>query len=234
MSFSILEKIADSLTFCRQCSLSCCNTTSVDPGIKVDRRSKRPTHYSMTNVLDREALFNFDRDYEVKRHPITETFCEEDVDVGKFITDIDGMCIYINEKGAEHLGKAIDEVRYSLIWTHNLFNEDAFAVSRLWTLALEEERPILYTERRIVKYSIVYLVIEAYPEFSGNRCKGMRGIIVRTIKPVWFNFRQELLKNQHLVNKFRDGTPHKKINQSHHRDEKTDHKYSEAKGRRKK
>jgi PAS domain-containing protein len=231
MSFSILEKIADSLTFCKQCSLSCCNTNNVDSGIKVERKDR---HYSMTNVIDREALFNFDRDYEVRRNSITETFCEEDVDIGKFITDIDGMCIYINEKGAEHLGKNVDDIRYSLIWTHNLYNEDAFNVSRLWTIALEEEAPILYTERRIIKYNIVYLIIEAYPEFSGNRCKGMRGIIIRTIKPVWFNFRKELLNNRQLANKYRDGTPQKKINKTIQREDKSDHKHSDAKAKRKK
>jgi hypothetical protein len=138
-----------------------------------------------------DELFNYEQQYNILENPITKDFYEEE-DLGKFMTDIDGYCLYINEKGAEHIGENQSNLHYGIFWLQNLFNEDFKKVSDIWNNSLANEVALIYTERRIVDNHIRYLIVEAYPVFSGIRCKGLKGIILRTTKPIWKRFTQYL------------------------------------------
>ena len=207
MSFSILNSIAEKLTFCKKCSMVCCvkvgnteDSISVDSHIRHSHNARhsnnsrfihRKLERSQTLLSDVDELFNNDQKYDILENPITAEFYEEE-DLGKFMTDIDGYCLYINEKGAEHIGEIQSNLHYGIFWLQNLFNEDFKKVSDIWRNSLTNEVALIYTERRIVDNHIRYLIVEAYPVFSGTRCKGLKGIILRTTKPIWKRFTQYL------------------------------------------
>lgn len=104
MSFSILDKIAEKLTFCKRCSLVCCvNYGDVEKSESI--RSRHNIHRDSISSIDADEFFNFNKSYRLFTNTITADFYVNE-DLGKFITDIDGYCIYINETGAEHIGES--------------------------------------------------------------------------------------------------------------------------------
>lgn len=199
MSFSILEKIAEQLTFCKKCSFMCCvNYGDIEKSVSC-KSNCNMRKKSVSSIGYSDEFFDSKRPYILLSNQLTADFYVNE-DLGKFMTDIDGYCIYINEIGAEHIGESVNSLRYGIMWSQNVFNEDFKKVADKWHVALEHETPLIYTERRIVENHIRYLIIEAYPVFSGARCKGLKGIIMRITKPVWVKFTNHLLASANHSN----------------------------------
>jgi hypothetical protein len=168
--------------------------------IKVERTHRRnnsessaKSNSSMVTLLDQESCFSFERPYVLNTYPLTSDFYDVD-DIGKFLTDIDGFCLYINDKGAEHIGESRKKIKFSLMWSYNLFSDDIINAIHEWQECLDHEKVLIYKERRIVQNKFVHLIIEAYPIISRKRFKGMKGIIMRVTKPVWHKFDVKVAK----------------------------------------
>lgn len=209
MVISVVENICKKLIFCKECNVECCNKDAnvnmEDDDISVSFRDHEH-EYSISNTLtvdNLENCFNFDSIYVLSIYPVTSAFFDMD-DIGKFVTDLDGICLYINVKGAEHIGEQRKKIRFSLMWSHNVYNEDIIEVMHEWQNALEKEIPIVFKERRVKNNQIAHLIIEAHPVFSRNRFKGMKGIIMRVTKPVWNKC--DVKKCMHLINEVEEET----------------------------
>jgi hypothetical protein len=194
MVFSILESICQKLVLCRKCNVACCNDydesathSKVVPYIDPDLRSPQVA------ITSPGSFINFERDYVLSKYQITSDFYDIN-DIGQFLTDIDGFCIHINEKGAEHIGEPRIKIKFSLMWAFNLCSDDVIDVIREWQESLDNESILIYKERRIVDSRFVYLLVEAYPVFSKKRFKGMKGIMMRVTKPVWNKFDPKVAK----------------------------------------
>lgn len=109
-------------------------------------------------------------------------------EIGKFITDIDGMCIYISKMGCYHIGKLYRDVIYKTYWADNIYSGDIVNVVEQWQIGLDEATPFIYKERRMIKGKVAYLLIEVHPTYARNKVKNMQGIIMRVPKKIWNKF----------------------------------------------
>jgi hypothetical protein len=189
MTFNLIQSICDTLVFCKKCNLICCN--EYEPTVN-------------NNMGCDIGYFNFERKYILSTYRLTKNLFDFD-DVGKIITDIDGLCIYIDQKASEHIGETCSKIRFSPIWYHNLYSQDNTSILDKWQSALEEEKFLLYKEQRVFitndnKKENVYLLGEFYPIFSKNRFKGMKGIIMRVTKSIWRKFHVNDVLNAINVN----------------------------------
>jgi hypothetical protein len=189
MVVSVFENICKKLTLWKRCSISCCNNYE-------ESKTEEHTHVraieaalpiSRIDIVDPISCINFEREYVLNTCMITADFYDIN-DIGQFLTDIDGFCIHINEKGTEHIGERRTKIQFSLMWAFNLYSDDVMDVIREWQESLDHEKVLIYKERRIINNRFVYLIIEAYPIFSKGRFKGMKGIMMRVTKPVWNKF----------------------------------------------
>jgi hypothetical protein len=180
MSFQLTENLCRKLIFCKTCNVECCNEED-------EKSVSNNDDESMTNDNNIEMFFSFDYNYILSHDRIVSPFFDMD-DIGKFTTDIDGLCIYINDKGAEHIGERKRNIKFTLIWTHNLFNDDVVNIMNIWQDALKHKCSVIFKERRLHHNRFAYLIYEVYPIFSENGFKGMKGIIMRVTKPIWQKF----------------------------------------------
>ena len=182
MSFQLTENICRKLVFCKSCNVACCNNEEDDK-----KEHSINSENSNTDVNNIEMYFNFEYKYVLRHDRTISAFFDMD-DIGKFTTDIDGLCIYINDKWAEHIGEKKKNIKFTLIWTHNLFNDDVVNIMHIWQDALKHKYPFIFKERRLHNNKFAYLLYEVYPIFSENGFKGMKGIIMRVTKPIWQKF----------------------------------------------
>lgn len=183
MVFSIIGNICKTLVLCKKCNFSCC----INYEDSKTQSNMEESNKSLNTGCYPESCINFERDYLLNTYPITADFYDIN-DIGQFITDIDGLCIHINKKGAEHIGELHKKMFFSPIWSHNLCSDDVINIIKKWQESLDNEKILIYKERRIVKNKFVYILVEAYPIFSKGRFKGMKGIMMRVTKPVWYKF----------------------------------------------
>ena len=195
MVFSIIGNICKTLVLCKKCNFSCCmNYEDSKTEINMED-SMESRNIKKATGRYQESCINFDRDYVLSSYPRTKDFYDIN-DIGQFLTDIDGLCIHINNKGAEHIGEPRIKIIFSQIWAQNVYSDDIIEVIKEWEETLDQEKLLIYKERRIVKNKFVYLLVEAYPVFSKNRFKGMKGIIMRVTKPVWNKLDISKIKKQ--------------------------------------
>lgn len=179
---SIIEKICDKLVIFKWLNISCCNKAE---------ESKSDKQYNIDN------FYNFDGDFILAKHPHTADFFDLS-DLGKFVVDIDGFCLYLNDKISEMFGEKKDKIKYNLIYAFNLFRDEMEDIINIWVDALKNKKPLLYKERRVSNGKIIYLIIEAYQYYSRNGCLGMRGIAVRVTKQVWNKFDVKKINREYL------------------------------------
>jgi hypothetical protein len=182
MSFQLTENICRKIVFCRSCNVACCSNEEDEK-----KEHSINSENSNTDINNIEMYFNFEYKYVLSHDRAISAFFDMD-DIGKFTTDIDGLCIYINDKGAEHIGEKKKNIKFTLIWTHNLFNDDVVNIMHIWQDALKHKYPFIFKERRLHNNKFAYLIYEVYPIFSENGFKGMKGIIMRVTKPIWQKF----------------------------------------------
>ena len=163
-----------------------------------DSESSHGSDFSMSRD-DIDYVYSFDdRVYAVQQYHVTTNFFNE-VDIGKFVTDIDGLLIYLNKKTADFIGKPRKKIRVTAIWQYNLFTEDLSKVFNKWHIAINDQSYILHKERRLVNNKIAYLIFEAYRIESRGIFKGFKGIILRTTKPIWMKFDEDYVINKYMI-----------------------------------
>ncbi len=171
MSFYILGELCKRIVICKGFTISCCN--------------EQNNELYFNELINPENIYRFD-DYTLMRNSVTSGFCDEE-DIGKFITDIDGICTMLNTKTIEMIGET-KRITSEPIWSFNLISEDLEGTIAIWKSCSSKETQFIHKERRMLEKGLAHLIVEAHPIFSldRSRFKGFRGIIIRVPKSLWY------------------------------------------------
>ncbi len=184
-SISVLDSICNKLVIFKRLSVTCCN------------RVDNSTNVELEHWIDDFYNFDCDSNYILKSHGLISSFFDEQ-DIGKIVTDIDGVCMHINKNIPTMLGTAKKNILYHHMCSVNVNTYDYSDVNAKWQTALKNQSRLIYKERRTHgSGDTVYLIVEVHPYYSnnGNGFMGMHGVLVRVTKQVWRQFNVEESKD---------------------------------------
>lgn len=183
---SIMDSICNKLVIFKRLNVSCCN--------KIEE-----SKVSIDDFTDGFYDFDCESEFILRSHNLISSFYDRQ-DIGKFVTNIDGICVYANDKVSEMFGAKKNMILYHHIYSININTNDFTNTVKAWQTALVEKRPLLYKERRSHgSANTVYLIVEAHPYYSDNGWLGMHGVFVRVTKQVWNKFYSNLEDSKEII-----------------------------------
>lgn len=190
LSFSIFSSIFGGIVCCKGAKpiirFSCCGNVEESASNKILSNSSN------------DIGFSFDEDYLLKSHKSTKDLYDND-NVGKFVTDADGLVLYASHNVCSFIGKDFSKIKFGFLMT-NLLKEDFLPVFQSWINDLENQSNHVGKHRYYVDGHIVYILIEAYPIYTRGIFKGMKGIMLHVPYKIWnkFKFNEQNINKIHM------------------------------------
>jgi hypothetical protein len=174
ISFSMFSSFFDKISCCKKSTFICyINNDSIEN--------------SNCNSDSNEIIFTFNEDYILKSHNLTKNLYDNE-NIGKFVTDADGLTIYASKNICKFVGEDIHTIKFGLLMTNNLLKADILDVVKSWNNDLLTQTSHMGKQRYYINNEIKYILIEAYPLFTRGIFKGMKGIMLKVPKKIWEQF----------------------------------------------